>query len=76
MRLIDADELIEHIGRTKIDTRYDILKMVQNAPTIEQEVKPIDYFYCSSALLRMWMDNVVTDGEYNRIMDKLGAHWK
>jgi hypothetical protein len=26
-------------------------------------------------MLKMWIDNVLTDGEYNRIMDKLNAHW-
>ena len=35
------------------------------------EVEPISYLDCSNAMLKMWMDNVVTDGEYNRIMDKL-----
>ena len=34
-------------------------------------VDPISYLDCSNAMLKMWMDNVVTDGEYNRIMDKL-----
>lgn len=36
-------------------------------------VEPISYLDCSNAMLKMWMDNVVTDGEYNRIMDKLNA---
>lgn len=35
------------------------------------EVKPIDYRDCANAMLKMWMENIVTDGEYNRIMDKL-----
>ena len=39
------------------------------------EVKPIDYQTCADAMLKMWMENVLTDGEYNRIMDKLNkAH--
>mgnify|MGYP007115361429 CR=1 FL=1 len=41
----------------------------------EPEIKPIEYRDCANAMLRMWMDNVVTDGEYNRIMDKLNAYW-
>lgn len=41
----------------------------------QPEVRPIDYQDCSNAMLKMWMDNVVTDGEYNRIMDKLNTHW-
>lgn len=38
------------------------------APTESQE---IGYGQCANAMLKMWMDNVVTDGEYNRIMDRL-----
>ena len=34
----------------------------------------IGYFECGDALLKMWMDEVLTDGEYNRIMDRLNAH--
>ena len=40
------------------------------------EVQLIGYQDCANAMLRMWMDNIITDGEYNRIMDKLNAHWK
>lgn len=39
----------------------------------EPEVEPISYKNCCDAMLKMWMDNVLTDGEYNRIMDKLNA---
>lgn len=39
-RLIDADELWEHIGRDRLDSRELIMKMVDNAPTvIEAEVE-------------------------------------
>ena len=31
----------------------------------------ITYKDCSDAMLKMWIENVLTDGEYNRIMDKL-----
>ena len=41
----------------------------------QEEVKPISYYDCSSAMLKMWIDNVLTDGEYNRIMDKLNAKY-
>ena len=37
----------------------------------QPEIKPIDYQDCANAMLKMWMDNVLTDGEYNSIMDKL-----
>ena len=37
--------------------------------------KSIDYKDCADAMLKMWMENILTDGEYNRIMDKLNnAH--
>lgn len=44
-------------------------------PSAQPEIKPIEYRDCANAMLVMWMDNVVTDGEYNRIMDKLNVHW-
>lgn len=40
----------------------------------EQE-EAISYSACADALLKLWMENIVTDGEYNRIMDRLNkAH--
>lgn len=39
------------------------------------EVKEIGYGECANAMLKMWIDNVLTDGEYNRIMDRLNAHY-
>jgi hypothetical protein len=44
-------------------------------PNAQPEIKPIEYRDCANAMLKMWIDNVLTDGEYNRIMDKLNAHW-
>jgi len=34
MRLVDADELMEHIGRDKLDSREAIMEMVKTAPTV------------------------------------------
>ena len=55
---------------------YEILKKIQS--TIKAENKsttPIDYEDCANAMLKMWMENILTDAEYNRIMDKLNkAH--
>lgn len=48
---------------------------IEKLPSAQPEVRPIDYQDCSNAMLKMWIDNVVTGGEYNRIMDKLNAHW-
>lgn len=39
------------------------------------EPHEIGYDDCSNALLKMWMDNVLTDGEYYRIADKLNEKW-
>lgn len=36
MRQIDADELMEHVYRDKLDSRELIADMVKNAPTIEE----------------------------------------
>ena len=41
-----------------------------------EDAKEISYADCSDALLKMWMDNVITDGEYNRIMEKLNERKK
>lgn len=53
----------------------DVLTAIVNLPSVQPKIKPIEYRDCANAILRMWMDNVVTDGEYKRIMDKLNAHW-
>ena len=47
-----------------------LLDAVKGLPTAEDE-KEISYADCSDAMLKMWMDNILTDGEYNRIMEKL-----
>lgn len=49
---------------------------IKQLPSVQPEIKPIEYRDCANAMLKMWMDNVLTDGEYNRIMDKLNAHWR
>ena len=39
MRLIDADELMEHAGRDKLDSRELIMQMIKNAPTMSPVIK-------------------------------------
>ena len=39
MRLIDADELIEHVYRDKLDSRELIADMIKNAPTVTTAVE-------------------------------------
>lgn len=40
MRLIDADDLIEHAWRDKLDSRELIAQMIENAPTVKTEKTP------------------------------------
>lgn len=37
MRLVDADELMGHVYRDKLDSREQIAEMIQNAPTQETQ---------------------------------------
>ena len=50
--------------------------VIDRLPSAQPEVKQISYTDCANAMLMMWMDKVLTDGEYNRIMDKLNEHEK
>ena len=36
-----------------------------------EELAEITYETCADALLKLWMDKIITDSEYNRIMDRL-----
>lgn len=46
MRLVDADELLEHAWRDKLDSRELIAKMIQDAPTVKEipTTIPIEIF--------------------------------
>jgi hypothetical protein len=68
-----ADAVWSVTGDTNVAKVWDQIK---GLPSAQPEIKPIEYRDCANAMLKMWMDNVVTDGEYNRIMDKLNAHWR
>ena len=54
-----------------IGTVSQMLNMFLPADVVPKEPQEIGYDQCANAMLKMWMDNVVTDGEYNRIMDRL-----
>ena len=41
MRLIDADELMEHVYRDKLDSRELIAQMIENAPTVRDDAETI-----------------------------------
>ncbi len=36
MRLINADDLMDHVWRDKLDSRELIAQMIENAPTIKE----------------------------------------
>ena len=38
MRLIDADELMEHAARERLDSRELIFQMIENAPTLKPKI--------------------------------------
>ena len=77
-RFQESDELNvgDWIGhRIFVQNMNDIDRQtILNLPSAQPEVKEIGYAECANAMLKMWIDNVLTDGEYNRIMDKLNAH--
>ena len=78
-RYIDANKLIDmamHEGAYGYVDVHDIYS-IPPADVVEvMEEKEIGYHECSDALLKMWMDNVLTDKEYDRIMNKLNMKWK
>ena len=44
MRLIDADELTEHVWRDKLDSRELIAKMINHAPTVNTPLTMNDIY--------------------------------
>lgn len=63
----------EFCGYTDDIKRPDWCPLIE-LPSAEPETKEIGYVECSSALLKMWMDGVLTDREYDRITDKLNNY--
>lgn len=57
-----------------IDVNYAI-DFLNQLPPAQSEQHEIGYFECANVMLKMWNDNVLTNGEYKHIMDKLNAHW-
>lgn len=54
----------------------ELFGISEQLPSAQPEQHEIGYSECANAMLKMWIDNVLTDGEYNRIMDKLNTHWE
>ena len=68
------DALQEKVFHNLTDEFYGAMQVLDELPpadVVPTEPQEIGYDQCANAMLKMWMDNVVTDGEYNRIMDRL-----
>lgn len=52
MRPIDADELLEHVYRDRLDSRELIAAMINNAPTVVKEtsVRPLHFIITSEGV--------------------------
>lgn len=76
----DGDDLIRRQAAIRVASGYchpaNIVKELERLPSADGEVKSISYTECANAMLKMWMDKVITDGEYNRIMEKLNSYWR
>ena len=78
--LISRQAAIDAISKTWIggtslcwaDTATDIIKKL---PSAQPEPHPISYTDCANAMMKMQIENVLTDGEYNRVMDKLNDRY-
>ena len=71
---IEALENEAHLEWEYLRIAMPLLKTLETIPTadvVPTESQEIGYDQCANAMLKMWIDNVVTDGEYNRIMDRL-----
>ena len=74
--LISRQAAIDALSQYPFEKVVNCVSIIEELPSAEPEIKPIDYQDCANAMLRMWMDEVITDGEYNRVMDKLNAFWR
>lgn len=73
---IDIIEDFPHGDVWNVESMEEMIYRIKQLPSAQPEVKQISYTDCANAMLMMWMDKVLTDGEYNRIMDKLNEHEK
>ena len=79
IRKVDAADWLKQYGQDVLHGKYKfslmyIWKNIMDLPSadvVPTEPQEIGYDQCANAMLKMWMDNVITDGEYNRIMDRL-----
>ena len=79
IRKQDVSDWLKQYGQDVLHGKYKfslmyIWKNIMDLPSadvVPTEPQEIGYDQCANAMLKMWMDNVVTDWEYNRIMDRL-----
>lgn len=78
MRLIDANELMEHVWRDRVDSREAIAEMVNNAPTVRNAIwisvkdrLPEEYENVLTYGARPFYDVVYV----NRLIDKKNGEW-
>ena len=76
---IVSDNLRNWCERTQCKLRIAMNYMPYQGKALssaQSEQTEISYKDCADATLKMWIDNVLTDGEYNRIMNRLNAYWR
>ena len=75
--LIDRQAAIEMCREPRMRNAdcSDFEMEIMMLPPIQPEPHEIGYDDCANALLKMWMDNVLTDWVYHRIADKLNEKW-
>ena len=73
--IIDATDESNKYNMGFVDGIEFCINDLSTMPSAQPEPQEIGYTDCANAMLKMWIDNVLTDGEYSRIMDKLNAHW-
>lgn len=75
--VITHEQAVDHLQSTGWMQEHDRQMMLDGARklTVRAESHEIGYDECANALLKMWMDGVLTDGEYYRIANVLNAKW-
>ena len=74
MRLIDADELIEHVWRDKLDSRELIAEMVNNAPTVTPQGTVTEFAdRCRECGKMKRCDDAISR---QAVLDLVNADWK
>lgn len=74
MRLIDADELMEHVWRDKLDSRELIAKMIDNAPTVEEISTKIPITVFKQLISQQSSKNCISRQAVKEQMIKYGFH--